>query len=146
VNIAAMRRSVAARRGGAENLVLTVIGMMVMTIPATARADVAPGPVEFSMFAFMWAVTTLLLGGAIYLAVTRIRGDGRAIEHANEVPAPRVWKLALFRRSVAVAGAIAFVGWLAASSWLLQENRRARDEQRMKMWIERQERAVPSAK
>lgn len=124
--------------------IIALFTLSVLGMPTTVYADVAPGPVEFSMFAFVWGMTTLVLGAAIYFIATRIRGRSPTPTNSAETPAPSVWKRPVFRRSLAVAAVVAFIGWFAFSSWMLQENRRQRDNLRLRHYMEEQERKAHS--
>jgi len=118
--------------------------LALLSTSAPAYADVAPGPVEFSMFAFVWVMTTVVLGGVIYLIATRLFRKQSTAAPAGENSAPSLWKRPVFRRSIAVAGVIAFIGWFALISWLLEVNRQQREDQRMRYLIEQQERKTHS--
>lgn len=122
------------------------LGIASIALPSTARADIAPGPVEYSMLAFVWVLTTLVLGVAIYAVVRRIRGKDTGSESSAETPAPSIWKRALFRRSMAVAAVVAFVGWLVGGWWIAEQDQQRRNEMRRRMHMEPVERSASSVK
>lgn len=102
-------------------------GAWSLFIPVTARADVAPGPVEFSILGLFWGMVALFLGGVIYVILRLVRGDDRTNDSADEIRPPRFWQKPLFRKVFRAVCVVAFVGWLVTSCLMVLQPSPSRD-------------------
>ncbi len=113
-------------------------GAIASILPATAHADVAPGPVEFSMLGLFWAVVALVLASVIYVIGRLVRGKAQKNDSASELPPPRWWQTPPFRQAIRAACVVAFLGFVVTSCLMLRPNSRARNDDERERYIEQQ--------
>ncbi|HRI69152.1 MAG TPA: hypothetical protein PK156_33205 [Polyangium sp.] len=113
-------------------------GAIASILPATARADVVPGPIEFSMLGFFWAVVAFVLAGVIYVIGRLVRSNAQKNDSASELQPPRWWQTPLFRKAIRAACVAAFLGFIVTSCLMLRPNSRARNDDERERYIEQQ--------
>jgi len=131
MNITSMPQFQSSRRR-ARN----IVAIAALALPATARADVAPGPVEFSILGFFWGMAALLLACVIYVVMRIVRGDDRTNDPVDEIRPPRFWQKPLFRKVFRAACVVAFVGWLFTSCLMMLQPSPSLERERMEIPFE----------